>query len=353
MNHSLEFNFHDIVGIEIQSRDPKLLSFYSKEFHHSTKKGTTQYPRVRLRWERRNSFDQIPDGYQFHVHKLLARWAYRITFKRDEIQIDSMGNELAIPMVHHMLVHPATRYLSSLQNVLMLHGSAVVNNGQSIILTGKGGAGKTTTSSLLLRFGGPDWQLHADDYIFVASDQQTRGYLTRSHLYLDILKWIPDVGRLLTPWERLRLEFFGRVRSLTRDGIKWPVRLSDDRLWPHHSWAEAAKLGAVLLLRRTDGDDLQLTQANIDDRLVDDLLEMNFIEARHFCSLIENAIETGLSEAWLIEWKRRERHLIRENMLNAQVHWLDLPSRPDVDQTGEELLRKISPLIGSRRPLHE
>lgn len=345
MIQDLNFNFHNIVGVEIQSRDRKVNKFYLKEFHHSIGEVKSHAPRVRLQWERRNSFDQIPEGYQFHVHKLLARWAYRITFNHEEIQIQSMGNELAIPMVHHMLVHPAMRYLSILQNVLMLHGSSVVKDGRSIILTGKGGAGKTTTSSLLLRYGGTDWQLHADDYVFVAPEMQTKGFLTRSHLYLDILKWIPELGRFLTPWERLRLEFFGRLRSLTRDGLKWPVRLSEDRLWPNHTWAEGAKLGAVFLLRRSDGDALQLTPATVDDTLVEELLEMNFNEVKHFCRLINKAVETGLPGDWLIEWKSREKQLIRENLLKAQIHWLDLPSKPDVDQIGRDLMNKLTPLI--------
>lgn len=347
MSQELEFNFHDFVGVEIRSEDLKVINFYLQEFHHSAGKMTSLSPKVRLHWERRAFFDRIPKGYQLHIHKLLARWAYRITFNREEIQIHAMGNEFAIPMVHHMLVHPAMRYLSSLQNVLMLHGSAVVKDGRSIILTGKGGAGKTTTSSLLLRYGGTDWQLHADDYVFTAPDMQTKGFLTRSHLYRDILNWIPDIRKVFTPWERLRLEFFGRLRSITGDGLKWPVRLSEDRLWPNHSWAKSAELGAVILLRRMGGDELELTQAQVDDTLVEELLEMNFNEARHFCTLIDKAVETGLPGDWLIEWQSREKQLIRENLQKAQIHWLDLPSRPDVDQIGRDLVNKLTPLMNS------
>jgi hypothetical protein len=63
--------------------------------------------------------------------------------------------------------------------------------------------------------------------------------------------------------------------------------------------------------------------------------------------LIDKAVDTGLSEDWLIEWKSRERRLIRENLITAPVHWLDLPTKPDVDRIGRDLVDKLTHLFNS------
>jgi hypothetical protein len=199
----------------------------------------------------------------------------------------------------------------------------------------------------LLASGGQQWKLHADDYVFVNPNLQTLGYLTRSHLYLDILRWIPELSKLLTPWERTKLEFFGRLRSLTGDGLKWPVRISEDRLWPNRRWAEKGRLSTLLWLRRIAGEEIQLTEAKVDDHLIDELLEMNFNEAGHFISLVNKSDRAGLGENWLDEWKARERELIQNNLLRAPIHWLDLPRNPNVETIGPNLVTEISALLDS------
>lgn len=343
----LEFNFHDLIGVKIESEDPSFSEFYSEEFQSAEGDSTPAASHISMRWRRSTSFGRIPTGFQFHSHKLLARWAYRIVFSPSKVEIEAIGNRWAIPMVHHMLLHPAIRFLASRQNVLMLHGSAVVKNAHSLIFTGRGGTGKTTTSSLLLHYGGSDWQLHADDYLFVAPHMSTLGYLTRSHMYLDILDWIPDLGNKLTRQEQLKLEFFGRLRRLTKDGIKWPVRLPADRLWPNHSVAGQAELGAILLLRRSAHDALVLTHAELDDRLVEDLLEMNFYEVRHFRNLLDKAVDTGLEDEWLDEWRSRERLLLQDNLLDAPIYWLDIPEKPASDRFGYELVEALTNIVDS------
>jgi hypothetical protein len=347
MSESLLFNFHNVVGVEVQSDDLKLREFYLQEFHRTQGQFPEHIPKVILSWNKRTFLDPTPDGFQFHAHKLFSRWVYRIAFSDKKIEINARGNELAIPMVHHMLVHPAIRYLSSLQNVLMLHASAVVIDGKSILLSGKGGAGKTTTSSLLLASGGSQWKLHADDYVFIDPKMRTFGYLTRSHLYLDILRWIPGLSTLLTPWERTKLEFFGRLRALTRDGLKWPLRIAEDRLWPNRDWAANGDLHTLLWLRRIAGGEVQLTKALVDNRLIDELLEMNFNEARHFISLVKKARAAGLRQNWLDEWKVRERGLIQENLLRASIYRLDLPEKPDVETLGTNLVKRILTLLNT------
>ena len=347
MIKQLEFNFHDLIGVIIESDDPSFTEFYSKEFQSAEGTSKSAASHIFMRWRRSTSFGSIPTGFQFHSHKLLARWAYRIVFSPSKVEIEAIGNRWAIPMVHHMLLHPTIRFLSSRQNVLMLHGSAVVKNTHSLIFTGRGGAGKTTTSSLLLHYGGSDWQLHADDYLFIAPNRSTLGYLTRSHLYLDILDWIPGLGNKLTRKERLRLYIFGRLRRLTKDGIKWPVRLPVDRLWPKHEWANQAKLAGVILLRKSGQDQLSLTPALAEDLVVEELLDMNFYEVRHYCALVDKCPNTGLPDDWFSVWKNQERKLLHENLIIDPVYWLDVPDKPAADRFGTELIEILETTFDS------
>lgn len=327
--------------------DEMAKEFYLQEFRRASGEVSPHLPEVRLNWQPWSYLRRIPPEYKRHVHKLLARWGYRILFEDRRIQISALGNALALPMVHHMLLQPSIRYLCCMQDVLMVHGSAVVHGGKSVIFTGKGGAGKTTSSSLVLHSGGTDWNLHADDYLFVDPAMQTKGFLTRAHLYRAILDWIPEKKTVLTVGERWRLEFFGRLRSLTRDGLKWPLRISEERLWPEHSWAESAELGALIILRKGNSQVPEIIPAQVEGELVEDLLEMNFNEARHFRLLVENASDVGLGEDWLDEWKNRERQLIEAMLLATPAYWLDLPSHPRADQLGKELVDVISNLLNS------
>jgi hypothetical protein len=348
MMEELQFNFHDLVGVRVMTDDRRARDFYLQEFKRAVGGTSPDTPAVNLTWQRKSAHERIPSGYQSHVHKLLARWGYKIRIEDRSIQISAMGNSLALPMVHHMLVQPSIRFLCSMQGVLMLHGSAVVHVGKSIIFTGSGGAGKTTSSSLILNSGGSDWQMHADDYLFVDGEMYTKGFLTRAHLYRAILEWIPEKKGVLTAGERMRLEFFGRLRSLTNDGLKWPLRVSEDRLWPKHSWAESADLGVVILLRKGTTEVIELTPAVNKDGLVEDLLEMNFNEARHFCMLVEKPGDAGVASNWLDQWKQRERQLIEAILLAKPIYWLDLPTHPEADRMGRELVDMLTNLINSQ-----
>lgn len=347
MMEELQFNFHDLVGVRVMTQDRRAKDFYLQEFKRAVGGISPDTPMVKLTWQRKSALGRIPSDYQSHVHKLLARWGYQIRFEDRSIQISALGNALALPMVHHMLVQPSMRFLCSMQGVLMLHGSAVVHGGRSVIFTGSGGAGKTTSSSLILNSGGSSWQMHSDDYLFFDSAMHTKGFLTRAHLYRAILGWIPEVKGVLSVGERMRLEFFGRLRSLTNDGLKWPLRISEDRLWPEHSWAERADLGAVIFLRKGMGEVLELTPAVNKDGLVEDLLEMNFNEARHFCMLVKKARGTGVAQDWLDSWRQRERQLIEAVLQAAPIYWLDLPTHPETDRMGKDLEDMLTNLLDS------
>ncbi len=340
----MNFNFHDVVGYQLRSEDAEAQEFFKGEYRHHLQEQPLQGPPVTLTW-RRGLPSLAGSGYRFHVHKLLACWSYRVEFDHGGVQIDAVGNRYAIPMVHHMMVHPALRYLASQRDTLMLHGAAVVKDGCSMILTGRGGAGKTTTSSMLLAQGGADWQLHADDYVFLGPGPHSHAYMTRSHLYKDLLRWLPDMKLKLSPYERLRLFLYGNLREWTRDGIKWPVRVSSERLWPDHTLAHSARLGSVLLLRRAAVPKPQLVPVDSLDEVVESLVEMNFYEARHFIHLMNGNPGGPPDDDWLEAWQSRERDLMKHCLSQTSVQWLELPQTEHIDrQLGFELVDLLGPL---------
>lgn len=338
------FQFHDIAAVEVWSDSPFARAFFQAEYgyHRVYPSGHVDnlpdgLPHAFLDFR---SDSALPKGFTHHIHKLLARWGYRLTIKPADIDIRVYGNRMAVSMVHHMLVHPSLRWLAAGGGTLLLHAGAVVKNGKSLIFTGKGGAGKTTTTSLVLA-SGADWQLHADDYVFLGGEQ-SKAYVTRSHLYRDLLKWVPEIGARLTPWERIRLEFLGAVRKYSGERLKWAVRLGPEHLWPGKAIADTATPAAILLLERADVFVPELIAITDLSGATDDLLEMNFGEARHFLSLLQKA--GALDEQWLADWKTTERGLLANLLTQIPAYRLVLPfsqSAADVKKTLLPILDKL------------
>lgn len=233
---------------------------------------------------------------------------------------------------------PRLRYLSCGTDNLLLHAGAVVKNNKSLIFTGKGGTGKTTTTSLILA-SHQGWQIHADDYVFL-SDELSKAYVTRSHLYRDLKHWIPEITNHLSLWEQAKLEVLGYVRKGSHEKIKWPVRVEPNRLWPGLTIADTATPAAIILLERQETGKPELIHVNNLDETTEDLLEMNFGEARHFIQLLQKA--GSLDELWLSSWKNKERYLISNRVHKIPVYRLVLPF---ANSTSAEIQSKLMPFL--------
>lgn len=345
MNETLHYNFHRLVGFELESQSSNARDFFEAEFAQHRVNSPIQGPSVKLRWQL-SSLPLKPSGRaSFHMHKLLARWFYRIELGNEHIEIAAQGNRIALPMVHHMLVHPSLRYLCSFHGSLLLHGAGVVKNNRSLVLTGAGGAGKTTSSSILLDQGGPSWGPHADDYVFLDHAGLSFGYLTRSHLYSDLLGWIDSLNERLTVREKLQLAVFGNIRRWSGNRLKWPVRLISQRMWPDRKYAPQARVAGVLILERSQGDQLQLNELDPHQVPVQSLLTMNFFEARHFIRLVKKNLPQ-LSDDWLLDWKARELTLLEQMTRTLPFYRLSLPARPsDLHALRSELLDLVEPIL--------
>lgn len=339
------YNFHRLVGFQLETPDLYPLDFFQAEFSHHQVESVVPGPSVSLEWKH-SPIPVKPRGrYSFHMHKLLARWFYQIDLSEDKVTIAAQGNRIALPMVHHMLVHPSLRYLCSYHGSLLLHGAGVVKNNRSLVLTGPGGAGKTTSSSILLDTGGPDWGLHADDYVFLDHAGLSYGYLTRSHLYSDLLHWVEDLGTRLTRREKLQLSIFGNIRRFSGNSIKWPVRLTPQRMWPGRQYSPQARVAGVLILERGQGDQLEVNLLDPHQIPVESLLTMNFFEARHFIRLVKKHLP-NLSDDWLTDWRARERTLLERMTRTLSFYRLTLPARPsDLKSIRSELVELVDPIL--------
>jgi hypothetical protein len=345
--HSLNFDFHGIVAVQVYTTSPQVSTFYKAEYkYHQVNSLNPDTPKVLLDFKYRPGWIPCPTGYTRQTHKALAHWVYRIEFSNNQIFIDAYGNHFAIPMVHHMLLHPALRYLASQKGVLMLHAGAVAHHRSSLIFTGHGGAGKTTTTSLTLALGGHNWAVHADDYVFLSTGPKSLAYITRSHLYRDLITLIPKLGNQLTPSERLRLAIYGRLRSLSRDQITWPVRLPVNRLWPDHPIVKTAVPAAFLLLEKSSSDDLELKYIAPNDVPVDSLIKMNFHEARHFLNLVRKNQAISNFTSWLAEWQTNEHALLEQRIKEIPVYLLERPREIETLSSFQDvLMEKVADLI--------
>ncbi len=82
-----------------------------------------------------------------------------------------------------------------------------------------------------------NWQFHSDDYVFCVSDSQSLSYETPLHFYQNLTRCLPELGHRLSIWESLKIHLLGYIRQLTRQKIKWPVRVDPDRLWQTYAHA--------------------------------------------------------------------------------------------------------------------
>jgi hypothetical protein len=339
------YNFHRLIGFQLETQSDYAQDFFESEFAYHKAGEDISGSLVNLHWEPSSVPWKLSGKSSFHVHKLLARWFYRIELTDEKIEIAARGNQIALPMVHHMLVHPSLRYLCGFHGSLLLHGAGVVKNGRSLILTGAGGAGKTTTSSILLDAGGPSWGLHADDYVFLDHAGLSYGYLTRSHLYSDLLNWVENLDQRLTDREMLELKVFGAIRRLSGDRIKWPLRLTPEQMWPDRDYSPQARVAGVLILERGQGDQIELSELDAHQVPVESLLTMNFFEARHFIRLIKKSLPE-LEDAWLLDWRARERMLLEQMTMTIPFYRLSLPVRPsDLHAIRSQLLALVEPIL--------
>jgi hypothetical protein len=338
MSERLCFDFHGLAGVEVIAPRAQAAFFAAEYAHHRVADLPEDCPRVRLLMEPRPR-----PAWTRHTHKLLARWSYAVDLDDDEITLRVSGSGPAVAMIHHMLVHPALRWLAARQGALMLHAGAVARGGGSVLFTGRGGAGKTTTVSLALALGRA-WGLHADDYVFLRPGEppHSLAYFTRSHLYLPLVRWLPALQARLTPAERRRLELFGRLRAWTHEGVKWPVRVEPERLWPGKPLVPVAEPRGLLVLDRGDAPDPTLEELPASDDLAESLIDMNFGEARHFLALLEK--DDALDPGWLADWRARERELLDAILDAVDVYRLCIPPAPS-GAPSPEAARTLAALI--------
>ncbi|MFQ5943722.1 MAG: hypothetical protein ACE5JF_09230 [Anaerolineales bacterium] len=342
MKISRSFDMHGLAGFRLFTDDRQTADYFSAEYAFARDQLAGDVPIVELRW-RISGLPRSPGpGYRLQIHKAAARWHYRIELLETGVLIEGVGNRAATPMVHHMLLHPALRWLASQRKILMLHAASVARSGNSLLISGAGGAGKTTTSSALLARGDSEWRLQGDDYVFIGTDGMSFAYGTRSHLYLDLVLRFPELSKRLTWIEQRRLRANWILRRLSGDRIKLPVRVEFSRIWPNRNLAISAQPAAMLLLRASKSIRPQLVRASDYEAVIDELLDINFYEARHFINLV------GEPGNWLEVWMARERSMITELVQRVPAFELHLPrGSVDLEPALLELLEKEVAAHGS------
>ena len=327
MQNNLYINFHDLVGFEIQSENLNVLDFYLKEYeNHLIDRLNENIPLVSLRLAVRPVPRKARKNLVHNAHKILARWQYDIDISPEKIMLNAYSNRIGLFMIHHMMVHPSIRYLSAYQNTLMLHAGAVTKNGKSLLITGKGGAGKTTTTSLLLA-DSQDISPHADDYVFLNDANESLAYITRSHLYNDLLKWVPEISDRLTLNEKTKIQTLSLIRKFSSDSIKWPTRISQRRLWPDKKIDMKAKINAIILLGRDDVTHPKLIEVNQVSDYANELLQMNFSEAQHYIDLLSKQGSNILLNQYVGNWRKKEYELLIDRLRNIPHFRLLLPHK--------------------------
>jgi len=341
MIENIIINFHDQICLRIETDSDLVKSFYRDEYAaHLNTRVTNEMScislSIRIGSSHTDNISLIPAS-----HKFVARWNYKVEQINEEIHIKANTNYFGLFMLHHMIVHPCIRYLIAKKGILMLHAGAVSKNGRSIIFTGKGGAGKTTLTSQLLA-DNDDILPHSDDYVFLESSSQSLAYITRSHIYYDLLQRVPVLKNRLSFNERVRVWLFSEVRKLTGDSIKWPTRISQDRLWPNKNIDFRAKPAGIIFISRERSEHPRLEKVSEISNFTEKLLDMNFSEAKYFIDLIRRHPDGGLPENWLEEWEDSEYGLL-VNILEKTPHYNLI--LPDTIQNPKKIKQSVNELL--------
>ncbi|MCK5857699.1 MAG: hypothetical protein KAG64_09415 [Bacteroidales bacterium] len=255
----------------------------------------------------------------------MARWTYKLDFQQRKIRIDAIANHIAIPMIHHMILHPAIRFLSAQEGTLMLHAGAVSRNASTLVLSGTGGTGKTTTTSLLLASADHKWTPHSDDYVFITQEAISLPYMTRHHIYKPLTRWVPQISNRLTISERIWLQLFGILRSWSKDRIKWPLRVKTQQLWPNCKPAIRSQQTILLFFEKTNTLEPTICAVNPACFPIDALIDMNFHEARHFINLIRKHNNIVDVDLWFDNWRSRETMILKKIVKNTPTYILNIP----------------------------
>ena len=347
MAFSRSFAFHRFVQLQVHTDDRFAANYFEAEYRDASAPLDAEMPAVRLEWARSGLPRRPSAEHRLKIHKGLSRWYYRLAVGQRDIRIDAAGNRMALPMVHHMLVHGCLRYLCSQEGAVLLHASGLSRSGGSLILTGPGGAGKTTVSSIVLDQGDDAWQWHADDYVFLSPNGETYSYPSRAHIYQDLVRQLPELSSGLSVRQRAHLAFFGIARDWSQDRLKWPLRVEAGALWPERKVAPKATLRSLVLLDRTVDGDVQVEPISDRDQLTETLIDINFREAKHTTELMQTF---GLTETDIEQWRSREREIVSKSLQFVQAYRLSLPRTTKLDRAQlESQLQALVTVENERR----
>ena len=102
------------------------------------------------------------------------------------------------------------------------------------------------------------------------------------------------------------------------------------RLWPTKTLQKEAEPEAILLLSRADGIEEPALQPLEDTNLVvQELIGINFYEARHFLELLREHLDESTVDALLQEWRDIEAGLFQELLHDTPAYRLTLPKTQD------------------------
>ncbi len=327
------YNFHDIVSFQLLTDDALAESYIEAEYlPHEGVSHDARLPEVCLYFQRKEGVFQIPNGYTHYSYQRLARLACKLRITPDRIVIEAIGNRAAIPMIQHLLILPSLRYLASHRGVILLHSSAAAHNNHSLIFSGRSEVGKSAICSLIMSFGDANWSMHANEYVFLGMGEASLSYMTRLHIYWKLVKMVPKLTERLGLRERVQLNIFGRIRLLSSNHIRWPIHKDIQEMWPARCLCMSAIPAALLILRHAKITEPAIYPIKDIPGLVDELVELNFGEAKHYINLVKKSRAVSDSAAWLSAWKKREQMIIEYSLANIPAYQLHIPEiRPGPD----------------------
>jgi len=339
---TLKYRFHEVAGLRLTGGNPQANHFFKSEFAYHSVSDNFNLNNIPLIDMGFKIGLKRPTGYDHFVHKLVARWSYRMEVSPQHIDLSVVANRISLPLIQHFMLYPALRYISAHHGTLMLHAGAVARHGKSLIFIGKRDAGKTFITSLLLSLG-RGFELHADDQVFLQGTGSSLALQSRVHLKNRYLSSIQELSRQLTQSELIKLGIFESIHRITYGRINLPVRISPQRIWPDHATAKQATPAAIIFLN-TDDNSMGMFPIDNKMQMLDIVIERSLFDARRFINMTR---KSDLEKGKLItEWLDMERELLRRVMSQTPLYALNLPD----GKVPDALVNTIIPLLEELTP---
>ncbi len=171
--HTFRFSIHDMIKAQVSGPRWFLQPVVHEFAMHEIKAGSSFDPHVEAVIRQSRAVSSVPSTYkplfEWKASHLFASWRAMLMEKENgALLLYVSGNRLTRFVLSKWLIEPAIRVAALRKGLVMTHAAALSDGDEALLVSGPGGAGKTTWTLRWLEGGHP---YLSDDFSIVAGEQ--------------------------------------------------------------------------------------------------------------------------------------------------------------------------------------